>query len=492
MFEIVEGKTHGLSDVDWFVRLLACLPEPLGPFFDTDRDIIVARAPGRLDVMGGIADYSGSLVLEMPIAEATFAAIQRSSAQTIEIVSIHEEGGFSTFEMNLADLIVDEGPLDLRNARDYFAERTGGDWASYIGGAFFVLSKDIGIRFGNGARILISSQVPIGKGVSSSAALEVSVMQAVCVAYDIELAPRELALLCQKVENVVVGAACGVMDQMTSHCGEEGKLTSLECQPAKVRGWLDIPEDIEFWGIDSGVRHAVSGSDYSSVRIGAFMGYRIIAESEGLPIREISEGLVAIDDPRWRGYLANVSAEEYEEKLRPQVPEAMIGQEFLLQYRGTTDSVTSIDSRKTYAIKAPTEHAVYESQRVHQFADLMSDPPDDDRLVKAGELMFESHESYRACGLTESRTDRIVELVRGMLDKGLFGARITGGGSGGTVVVLARRGSREAIEELTDRLAEETGEGSHIFHGSSPGCHLFGHLRLRYQQESFDARKVAE
>src|SRR5687767_5315149 len=98
-------------------------PDAFGTFFDTDRDLIVTRAPGRLDVMGGIADYSGSLVLEMPIAEATFAAIQKNSGKNIEIVSIDQNGDrFFTFQMTLADLIRDGQPLDLASARDFFAK----------------------------------------------------------------------------------------------------------------------------------------------------------------------------------------------------------------------------------------------------------------------------------------------------------------------------------------------------------------------------------
>ena len=386
----------------------------------------------------------------------------------------------SNFKMDLADLMRDEEPLDLASAREYFAKRNEGDWASYAAGVFFVLGKQLGVRFNTGAKIVVASRVPIGKGVSSSAALEVSIMQAVCSAYAIDITPRQLALLCQVVENQIVGAACGVMDQITSHCGEAGKLTALVCQPAEIRGSLDIPDDVEFWGLDSGVRHAVSGSDYSSVRVGAFMGYRIIAELAGLNVREVGGGVVEIDDERWSGYLANLSPGEYEKEFRAEVPAAMNGQEFLSRYRGTTDMVTSIDPHTTYAIKAPAEHAIYENWRVHGFADLMTTLSQADRLPDAGELMFASHESYKACGLTESRTDRIVELVRESRDKGLCGARITGGGSGGTVAILARRGSGEAIGELAARFAAETGQEPRVFHGSSPGCSLFGNVRLRY------------
>jgi galactokinase len=491
MFTIVEEYSYGLSDVDWFVQRLNALPVLS---FDPGADVIVTRAPGRLDVMGGIADYSGSLVLEMPIAEATFTAIQTNSSSTIDIASIdRDDESTSAFEMNLADLMRNDEPLDLASARDYFAKRSEGAWASYAAGAFFVLSKQLGVRFSTGAKIVVASRVPIGKGVSSSAALEVSVMQAVCTAYAIDITPRQLALLCQIVENQIVGAACGVMDQITAHCGEAGKLTALVCQPAEIRGSLEIPDDVEFWGIDSGVRHAVSGSDYSSVRVGAFMGYRIIAELAGLNVREVGKGVVEIDDERWNGYLANLSPDEYEKEFLVEMPAAMSGQEFLSKYRGSTDTVTSIDPRKTYAIKATAEHAIYENWRVHRFADLMTVSSHNDRLPDAGELMFASHESYKTCGLTESRTDRIVELVRASGDKGLFGARITGGGSGGTVAVLARRGSRKAIDELATRLAEETGQTPRVFHGSSPGCSLFGNVRLGPGQDDIsDTLKVAE
>lgn len=429
--------------------------------------------------MGGIADYSGSLVLEMPIAEATLAAVQKAVDGKIEIVSLNRDGRrYSTFSMDVGDLGGDE-PVDLASAKHFFASRDSGKWASYIAGAFFVLRSELGIRFERGAKIVVASRVPIGKGVSSSAALEVAVMQAVCTAFEIEVEPRRLALMCQQVENHIVGAACGVMDQVTSHCGEEGKLTSLLCQPAEVREAVEIPPEIEFWGIDSGVRHAVAGSDYSSVRVGAFMGYRIIADLAGLAATPIRDGLVRIDDTRWHGYLANVTPDDYEQNFRSQIPAEIAGAEFLKRYGGTTDTVTTVDLTKVYAVKAPAEHAIYESFRVQKFARLLTEPLDDDGHSAAGELMFQSHYSYKACGLTEARTDRIVELVRERYQKGLFGARITGGGSGGTVVVMARRGSRSAITNLVARLTDEMGAKPYVFHGSSRGCHSFGNLRLR-------------
>ena len=92
--------------------------------------------------------------------------------------------------------------------------------------------------------------------------------------------------------------------------------------------------------------------------------------------------------------------------------------------------------------------------------------------------MFESHASYAACGLTEPGTDLLVELVRKGRSEGLFGARITGGGSGGTVAVLSSRNNLSAIRQIASRYENDTGRKPYIFHGSSPGSTMFGSVVL--------------
>jgi L-arabinokinase len=448
--------------------------------FDQQREIVISRAPGRLDVMGGIADYSGSLVLEMPIREATLVALQRDPLRRIRILSSLQEPGVDpVFEMALADLEAPEGPIDYETGRARFQRHKTQRWAAYVGGVFLVLMRERGISFTDGARILIESRVPPGKGVSSSAALEVATMQAVCGAFGLSIEPQEIALLCQKVENLVVGAPCGIMDQMTAAVGEAGSLLMLLCQPAELIGTVVIPDDIEFWGIDSGVRHSVAGADYGSVRTGTFMGYRVIAELAGLRVNTTSTpGRVEIDDPRWLGYLANLTLPEFE-SYAAELPERMRGAEFLSAYGGTTDHVTRVDPECDYAVRTPTAHAVYESDRVRAYGQLIEDAPSEPGREFLGWLMYQSHASYSACGLGSSKTDRLVELVREAGPaQGLFGARITGGGSGGTVAVLGRRGAASAIAGVTARFAEETGYHPYLFAGSSPGSASVGCVRL--------------
>jgi L-arabinokinase len=449
--------------------------------FDSNAELVFARAPGRLDVMGGIADYSGSLVLEMPIQEATFAALQRQPDRRLTIVSLAEGAGQTlAFEMAFSEFENAGEPIDYDTACARFQQDPSQHWAAYVAGVFLALMRERGIRFRDGARILISSRVPQGKGVSSSAALEVAVMQAVAAAFDITIEARETALLCQIAENRVAGAPCGVMDQMTASCGEANRLLALRCQPAELLGMTAIPDDVAVWGVDSGVRHAVTGADYGSVRVGAFMGYRIVAEMAGLKVNVDAPGEPAqIDDPRWGGYLANIMPSEFEQHYASQLPERIDGAEFLSRYKGTTDTVTRIAPQRSYAVRVPTSHPIYEHHRVRLFAEMLRGKINEERMKLAGELMYQSHASYSACGLGSAATDRIVELARAEgSEQGIYGAKITGGGSGGTVAILSHRDAGPVVTSLAEKYARETGYQPYIFSGSSAGSAEFGHLRL--------------
>jgi len=293
----------------------------------------------------------------------------------------------------------------------------------------------------------------------------VACMRAACDLLGVQLAPRQLAILCQKAENLVVGAPCGVMDQMSSACGEPGKLLALHCQPAQLLPSVALPDGLRVWGIDSGIRHAVSGSDYTAVRVGAFMGYRIIAGLDGLPVRLV-DGIAQVDDPRRNGYLANITPAEWEAHYQDRVPLEMRGDDFLAQFGGTTDSVTRVNPARTYAIRQPAAHPIYENARVEAWHTALSSPPAERGRgweENMGELMYESHASYGACGLGSEGTDRLVQMAREAgAERGIYGAKITGGGSGGTVAVLARANAEPAVRAIAQRYAQETGRGGSL------------------------------
>jgi galactokinase len=450
--------------------------------FDPRKPLFAARAPGRLDVIGGIADYSGSLVLELPLAVATIAIVQPTEHPTLTIRSTSPDSIFGEAMLSLPlDALQPNGHLlSYDEAHALLGNSDKTQWAAYVIGPLFVLMRERGLQLKGGLRILVCSAVPAGKGVSSSAAIEVATLQALCGATGIKLNGRDLALLSQLAENRVVGAPCGVMDQMTSACGVKNSLLALECQPAEIQAPVKLPAQLAVWGIDSGIRHAVSGADYGSVRIGAFMGYRIIADILGLTALTDGDGRVIINDARTKGYLANIAPSEWEQVLRDKVPLQLKGADFLAKYHGITDTVTRVQPDTTYAVRQPTAHPIYEHQRVRLFRALLQRTPTPETKQLLGELMYQAHNSYSACGLGSDGTDLIVNLARSWgADKGIYGAKITGGGSGGTVAILsdAKTGAAatQAIASEYMRLTQRTAT---ILSGSSDGAAQTGVLKL--------------
>jgi L-arabinokinase len=484
------------GDEIWFERALDLLrhqtreaDQRLRTFFSATAPLYIARAPGRLDVMGGIADYSGSLVLELPLECATTAILQPQSTALCELAT-RRGGRWEFFSIDLARLVRD-GDLSAPAAlAEWFAKRHGRRWASYVVGVlqcFMQRAAREGYAAPTGVRLVIDSEIPAGRGVASSAALEVAVALVISASCGSAVPATELATLCQAVENNVVGAPCGIMDQMTSASGRQNSLLRLLCQPGTVEGHVAIPEGYRFYGIDSGISHAVSGADYGTVRTAAFMGYRMIAARAGLKVsRENSR--VRIDDARWRGYLANLTEFELAE-LAQGLPRQMSGAKFIAQYDGITDAVTTVRPRRRYPVLAATEHPVREHARVRQFADLLASLAErPDAPQQMGRLMYESHRSYGACGLGSDGTDRLVELVAAIGSaRGLFGAKITGGGSGGTVAVFGTTDAEPLVHDVASRYAVETSRRATVFARSGPGAAQIGVLRLESVSEALSA-----
>jgi L-arabinokinase len=448
-------------------------------FFAPGAPIVLARAPGRIDLMGGIADYSGALVLQYPLALAAVAAAQPVAEPLVTVRSLQQP---EPVVVPLAQLFPDDAPIDYAAAQRLLTGVAHERWAAYCLGTLVALGRRHGVRPRRGVRVLLDSQVPVGKGVSSSAAIEVATMLALAASYQCELTGAELAHACQDVENLVVGAPCGIMDQMTAACGQADMLLALRCQPAILEPPVALPADLAVWGIDSGVRHDVGGADYTAARVAAFMGYRILAEAAGLTSTPAGAGRVTVDDPLWGGYLANVTPGRWHQQYAALVPAQLDGAAFLARYGGITDHVTQVDPARTYGVAAATAHPILEHHRVSLFRALLQGGAADEahrRLL--GELMYQSHAGYSACGLGTSDTDLLVGLVRELpAAAGVYGARITGGGSGGTVALLARRGADAVIEELRQRYEARSGRRATLLSGSSPGAIQVGTRLLSF------------
>ncbi|KDD74369.1 hypothetical protein H632_c1365p1, partial [Helicosporidium sp. ATCC 50920] len=480
---VAQGDTSGLD-------LSAAEHAACRGLFSPEDTLHMGRAPGRLDVMGGIADYSGSLVLQLPLAQGTFAAAQAPRAPAagaatrplLRIVSLQEdcEGGrdahparSTVFEADLVQLTVSS----YEDAKCQLRSDPATAWAAYVAGGAVVLARELGVDWARacpgGLRLLLQSSVPEGKGVSSSAALEVATLSALLqllkkseerdLCPDLAaLAPSDVALLAQRVENDVVGAPCGVMDQMASCVGREDSLLVLQCRPARLLPGASLGSHLSTWGLDSGVAHCVGGADYGAVRTAAFMGRAIIrrrmqelrleGEQAGPAAGGFQdanawwEALSLGDRPAKRDdasssqtleYLTQLSPSEFEARWESALPERMTGAEFIDEFGSHDDPATTIDRDAVYHVRTCTAHPIYENFRVHCFKELLetAQQPAPHAWRLLGELMFQSHASYGRCGLGSPGTDRLVELVReaAALERDgpvLLGAKITGGGSG--------------------------------------------------------------
>jgi galactokinase len=399
------------------------------------------RAPGRLDLMGGNADYTGGLVFQATIREETRASVELRSDDLIVLINpqMREQGWPDRVEFHLSDLASDDSVRAL----------VKGQWTAYVLGVFRFL------RPKQGATVHIESDVPLNKGVSSSAAVEVAVMKAASAAYGVRLEGIELAEACQWVENVIAQAPCGIMDQAAVVLGEPNRILPLLCQPCCPYPLVQLPDELEVRAIDSGVRHSIAGLACETARAAAFMAYKMICDWEQLPVEvDDSRCIPRYKDPRWNGYLSNLSPSLFRSQFENLLPESLRGADYEHEH---VDPFTPVRPEAIYPIRAAARYAVEESHRVRLFIELIRSGTDFELM---GELMYQSHYAYTECGLGCEATDYLVQLVR---SEGLLGAKMTGGGAGGTVAVLCRKGSDEAFDRVVERYAEHSGVKPYVF-----------------------------
>ena len=373
-------------------------------------------------------------MLELPLRAAALAAAQPTEDGRVVAVS----GG--------RRIAADADALAHASLDELAATFTGRDaWGAYVLGPVALLVREHGLPLA-GLRVLISSSIPEAKGLGSSAAVEVAVLRAVTACLGAPLGSRELALLAQRAEQIFAGAPCGVMDQMAVMHGEEGELLALLCRPAEIVASVPLPRTLAAWAIDSGLPHAVSGDAYRRVRCAAFMGYALLECAAG--------------------HLAELERDDVDAQSLPQ---RMLGADFLRLREGITDPVSAVEPAVEYGVRAATLFPLEEHARACEFLALLDEKPDDDACRRIGELMYESHAGYSRCGLGVPRTDEIVDVVReaGMRE-GLIGARVSGGGSGGAVVVLGRPEAEPRVRAIAESL------GAGLVGGSSPGAARFG------------------
>ena len=384
-------------------RTLRAFREQFGSAPDAER-VIIGQAPGRVNLLGDHTDYNGGFVLPATIDRAVYVALRRRADQSVRLRALSFEG--EAF-YPLSDPPFDEMPL----------------WARYVAGVAEELRRRAG-GLPAGFEGVIYGNVPLGAGLSSSAALEVSVALTLDALFSLSLDPVETAKLCQHVEHEYVGTKCGIMDQFASRLGRAGHALFLDCRsldyehiPLPLKGASSAgasSTEACFVIADSGVSRELADSKYNERRGECDEAVRFFQQFEkGIEtLRDVSSDLF----------------EEYGEKL----PDPLFRR---------------------------ARHVVTENRRVEEGAQLLAAGD----LEAFGRLMDASHASLRDdYEVSAEELDVLAETAQGT--EHVLGARMTGAGFGGCTVTLARREALPALRQrMRARYAEQFGREPELY-----------------------------
>ncbi len=426
------------------------------------------RVPARLDVLGGIADYSGALVIGSTLSIGVTVTVQLRNDDRIIIHGQNElsDSGHPPLEFTLNDVQADSVPVLARSLPDV-------PWLKAAVGAVCAMVASGKIeKTSRGATIAVDGEITPLLDAGITAAVAVAVLMTLIDAWGLRFDPVECAQLAMRADNELVGLPCGIGAAFTVLHGSPRGLLRVRCDDSRRHEDLPLPDDLTVVGIDCQNKSPDAGEKYVSARVAASMGRHLIDRIIRAP------GGPTI---QWKGMLAQIPVDDYVNHLRDRIPTKIKGADFLEHLGETGDPLTRIDPETIYKIRSRTEHHIYESQRTRKFAKLLTRAiakRDRAALLQAGDLMFASHWSYgQRCGLGSVETDRLVTILRKRrAESGIYGARISGHGGGGIVVALIEntQRTRDALDQAIEEYTNITGRDVRILEGGSPGAIQFG------------------
>jgi len=242
------------------LMLFRLIEEAVPAFFRPDRRIVIARAPGRLDVAGGLARADSAMSLHLPIAEAACVAVQQRDDDLVRLWSPSRDGSRTQLlSMSLADLGLPDAPIDQQEARALLAGDPRDRWAAYLLGGLLALARDHGLRPRHGMELLLHSDVPERCGVAASAAITVAALRAFAGLQALDVTAPELAAAVARVEHEILGAPHRRRDALAIASCEAGEVLALRGDDVVAR--FPVPSDLEFVAIDSGVPSAAGDGE---------------------------------------------------------------------------------------------------------------------------------------------------------------------------------------------------------------------------------------
>ncbi|HEY0187683.1 MAG TPA: galactokinase [Cellulomonas sp.] len=392
-------------------------------------------APGRVNLIGEHTDYNGGLCLPLDLPHRTYVAVRRTEGDRVRLVSAQESAASTASAAGSTGTAAGLREIALGDV----APGTVTGWPAYVVGVAWAL-RAAGHAVG-GFDVAVDSCVPYGAGLSSSAALECAVAVALDALFDLGLAGTEadpddagraeLAAACVRAENEIAGASTGGMDQSVSLRGRAGHALLLDCRDGSVR---QVPFDLAARGlallvIDTRAEHALVDGQYAARRAACEEAARLL---EVGTLREIADDDLASTLARLADRAAAAAAAE------PAAAEPAAGAGAAT---GASDPTGATDPA---VLVRRVRHVVTEITRVEEFVGLL----DAGAVAEVGPTMDASHASLRDDYAVSCRElDLAVETALGA---GALGARMTGGGFGGSAIALV---PTDAIDQVATEVA---------------------------------------
>jgi galactokinase len=354
----------------------------------------LVRAPGRVNLIGEYTDFNLGFVLPVAIDREIWIAFEPWDRPEVELTSV---------ELNETKAFAFDG-LAPRTSR-------AGSWIDYVAGTAWAM-REAGLPL-RGFRGVLDSTVPVGAGLSSSAALEMASSWALAVPSAPRPTPDRMAVIAQRAENGYVGVNCGIMDQFASAAGRAEHALLIDCQSITATA-SPLPPALSIVVCDTGAPHSLDSSAYNTRRSECELGVRLIAEKE--------PGVKSLRD----------------------VDPAMLAR--------NRDRLPEVVGRRC-------EHIVLEDERVMETVVALRDSD----LDALGRLFAASHDSLRNLfEVSSPELDTMVEIAATV--PGVVASRMTGAGFGGCTVSLVERGAEEVLRErVMDEYPKRTGLTARVF-----------------------------
>ncbi len=344
----------------------------------------LVTAPGRVNLIGEHTDYNDGFVLPMAIEQKIYVMARPMYGDLVKLKSIGFDG-IKEFQVNAK---IEKG------------EKVEGEssWADYVKGVALKI-KESG-RDINGFWTIFRSDIPIGAGLSSSAALEVSSAAIISALFGLDLTPVELVTIAHSAENEFVGVKCGIMDQMTCVHAKEGNALFVDCRDSSFEYVPMNLKDVSFVVVDTKVKRELKSSVYNERRDECNKAVEAISK-----VAKVRSDVKALRD-------ANL------------------------------DDLKKIEGNIDENIFKRARHVITENDRVIKGKDFLKNGD----FEEFGKLMYLSHESLKTdYEVSSPELNLAVDTAKGV--KGVLGARMTGAGFGGSTIVLIKKGNEDNLTE---------------------------------------------